>query len=421
MPGSALARRTTGYTTPSGSDSRATSRCSGSIRWWSLERASRWAVASASAARWVKLLTSMVVPFLGLLVSGWVLVADDRRGVRDQVAAGGAAGLVELQPVGAGLGPQLALEGGHGGLEALDLLGQGDDPPHPFQVHAVAGEPLDLQQPLDVALGVAAGVGGGPLGPDQPLALVDPQGLGVDAGQLGRDRDDEHCPVGLRWHGRPPPAQSMPRWFLGVVSDSDANSRSRSRSLRESFSGTATWRLTSRSPAPLRPAPGTPRPRTRQVRPFWVPAGTLRVTGPSRVGTLSSVPRAASAKVTGTVMVRSWPLRPNSGWGVTRTLTIRSPAGAPAWPGSPWPLSRTVAPSLTPTGIRTRSSRVRISLPRPLQVGQGSSITEPRPRQVGQGLDSPNRPWSRVTVPRPLQVGQGRGRVPGLAPEPWQV
>src|ERR671931_376479 len=71
-------------------------------------------------------------------------------------------------------------------------------------------------------------------------------------------------------------------------------------------------------------------------------------------------------------MVRSWPRRPNSGCWLTWTLTIRSPAGAPAWPGSPWPLSRTVAPSLTPTGTRTRSSRVRISLPRPLQVGQGS-------------------------------------------------
>src|ERR671912_159718 len=80
-----------------------------------------------------------------------------------------------------------------------------------------------------------------------------------------------------------------------------------------------------------------------------------------------------------------------------------------------------VAPSLTPTGIRTRSSRVRTSLPRPLQVGQGSSISVPRPWQVGQGLERPNSPWSRVTVPRPLQVGQGRGRVPGLAPEPWQV
>ena len=130
---------------------------------------------------------------------------------------------------------------------------------------------------------------------------------------------------------------------------------------RASFSGTAAW-VTSRSPAPAAGA-GHARLLTRKVRPFWVPAGTLRVTGPSRVGTLSSVPRAASAKVTGTVMVRSWLLRPNSGCGVTRTLTIRSPAGAPAWPGSPWPFSRTVAPSLTPTGIRTRSSRVRTSSP----------------------------------------------------------
>src|SRR5215213_1161075 len=346
-----------------------------------------------------------------------MLVAHDRRGVGDQVTAGRAADPLELLAVTAGLGPQLVLERGHGRLEALDLLAQGDDAPDPLQVHAVAGQPLDLQQPLDVPLGVAAGVGGGPLGPDQPLPLVDAQRLGVDPGQLGRDRDHEHGPVLLVWHGPPPPsAQSMPRWFLGVASDSDANSRSRSRSLRESFSGTATWRLTSRSPPPLRPLPGTPRPRTRKVRPFWVPPGTLRVTGPSRVGTFSSVPRAASAKVTGTVMVRSWPLRPNRGCGVTRTLTIRSPAGAPAWPGSPWPRSRMVAPSLTPEGIRTRSSRVRISLPVPLQVGHGSSITEPRPWQVGHGLERPNRPWSRVTVPRPLQVGQGRGAAAGWWP-----
>src|SRR4029450_2986239 len=154
MPGSAPVRRTTGYTTPSGSASRATSRCSGSMRWWSLERASRWAVASASAARWVKLLTSMVDPFLGLLVSGRMLVAHDRGGVRDQVAAGRPADLLELLAVATGLGPQLGFEGGHGGLEALDLLGQGHHPPHPFPVHAVTGEPPGLQQPLDVALGV---------------------------------------------------------------------------------------------------------------------------------------------------------------------------------------------------------------------------------------------------------------------------
>src|SRR5512133_821896 len=205
MPGSAPARRTTGNTTPSGSASSAASRCSGSMRWWSLERASRWAVASASAARWVKLFTSMfALVCRGLGVSRRVLVADDGRGVGDQVAAARAADRLDLLAVAAGLGPQLGLQGGHRGLEPLDLLGEGDHPPHTFQVHAVVGQPLDLQQPLDVPLGVAAGVGGGPLGPDQPLPLVDAQGLGVDPGQLGRDRDHEPGPAPLVCRGPPP-------------------------------------------------------------------------------------------------------------------------------------------------------------------------------------------------------------------------
>src|SRR4029450_3968614 len=117
MPGSAPARRTTGYTTPSGSASRAASRCSGSMRWWSLERAWRWAVASASAARWGKVFTSMVGSVSGLLVPGGVLVADDGRGVGDQVAPGRPAGPVELLAVVAGLNPQLGLQLGHLGLE----------------------------------------------------------------------------------------------------------------------------------------------------------------------------------------------------------------------------------------------------------------------------------------------------------------
>src|SRR4029453_18775470 len=141
------------------------------------------------------------------------------------------------------------------------------------------------------ALGVAARVGGGPLRVDQPLPLVDAKRLGMDAHQLRRHRDDEDGPV--TWALRPlchrlpsPLAQSTPRCALGEESDREANSRSSSRSLRESFSGTATCMVTSRSPPARRPAPGTPRPRTRKVRPFWVPAGTLRVTGASRVGPL---------------------------------------------------------------------------------------------------------------------------------------
>ena len=67
---------------------------------------------------------------------------------------------------------------------------------------------------------------------------------------------------------------------------------------------------------------GTPLPRTRKVRPFGVPGGSRSVTGgPSRVGTLTSAPSAASGKVTGTVSVRLSPVRPNTGCGVTCTVT----------------------------------------------------------------------------------------------------
>src|SRR6266545_4490934 len=209
-PGSAPARRTTGKTTPSGSDNRATSRCSGSMRWWSLATAVRWATASACWARWVKVFRSMVVASVSdvpqPLLRGFV--ADDRGGVGDEVAAGRAAGRLQLLAMPAGLGTQLGLEGRQAGLEPVELLGQLDDPAHALEVDAMPGQPLDLQEPLDVPLGVAARVGGGPLGADQALALVDPEGLGVDAGQLGGDRDHEHRPVvrGARplWHGPPP-------------------------------------------------------------------------------------------------------------------------------------------------------------------------------------------------------------------------
>lgn len=62
--------------------------------------------------------------------------------------------------------------------------------------------------------------------------------------------------------------------------------------------------------------------RARIVRPPGVPGGSFSVTeGPFSVGTLMSAPRAASAKVTGTVTVRLSPLRPNTGWESTWTTT----------------------------------------------------------------------------------------------------
>jgi hypothetical protein len=132
--------------------------------------------------------------------------------------------------------------------------------------------------------------------------------------------------------------------------------------------GTATSRVTSRSP--VRPLPGTPRPRTRRVRPLAVPGGTLSETVPSSVGTVSVVPSAASANVIGTVSVRSASLRPNSACSATWTTTNRSPAGPPRRPGAPLPASRMRWPSLTPEGMRTVIVRVWLVIPLPEQVGQ---------------------------------------------------
>src|SRR6266516_830678 len=225
-PGSAPARRTTGKTIPSGSESRATSRCSGSIRWWSEASALRWALASASCALWVNALTSMdtstsswystasrVLLFSGSVVAAWRLVANDRGGVADQVTAGRAAGRLQLLAVSAGLRRQRLLQGGDARLQPVDLLLQCDHPGDPGEVDAQGGQLLDRAQALDVTLGVAARVGRGPLGPYQTLALVDAQGLGMNAGQLGRHGDDEYCPVvgpGLPGSGRSGAGSGVP-------------------------------------------------------------------------------------------------------------------------------------------------------------------------------------------------------------------
>ena len=168
----------------------------------------------------------------------------------------------------------------------------------------------------------------------------------------------------------------------------------------------------------------TPRPRTRNVRPLWVPAGIRSVTEPSSVGTSIVLPSASSGKVTGTVTMRSSGLsfdRPNTRCGVTCTLTYRSPAGAPPRPGSPWPASLIRCPSSTPAGTRMVSERVRVLTPSPPHSGHGSSMIRPVPRQSRHGSENANAPWLRLIRPRPEHVGHCRGAVPGRAPVPEQV
>src|SRR5262249_44881642 len=136
------------------------------------------------------------------------------------------------------------------------------------------------------------------------------------------------------------------------------------------------------------------------------------------VGTFTSPPSAASAKVTGTVIVRLSPLRPKTGCGSTCTSTYRSPAGPPRSPGVPLPRSLMRCPSLTPAGMRTWMERDDFARPLPLQTAQGSWAISPRPLQSTHGSVSEKPPpVPRETCPVPTQVGQTRG-VPFLSPVP---
>src|SRR5664279_3354397 len=78
-------------------------------------------------------------------------------------------------------------------------------------------------------------------------------------------------------------------------------------------------------------------------------------------------------------------------------------------------------PSSTPAGILTDKLRSRVTLPAPLQDGQGFSITWPRPRQVGQVRSSVKKPCACLILPAPPQVAQAFGLLPALAPVPEQA
>src|SRR5690606_5050819 len=283
---------------------------------------------------------------------------------------------------------------------------------------------------FDVAGGVAAAPAGRAVRGHQPQTVVLTQGLRVQTGELGRHRDDVDRSVlgqfirvaSTAVHLYQAPFAAWNRSARG--SSSAVASRyasSASRAFPDRSPGTLTSTVTSRSPRvpSLRTAP---LPRARMVRPLGVPGGSFSVTGgPPRVGTRTSPPSAASAKVTGTVTVRLSPLRPNTGWVPTCTTTYRSPAGPPRSPGAPLPRSRMRCPSLTPAGMRTCMVREDLARPLPLQTSQACSAISPRPLQSGHGSVSEKPPPEpRATCPVPTQVGHTRG-VPFLSPVPEQV
>ena len=75
-----------------------------------------------------------------------------------------------------------------------------------------------------------------------------------------------------------------------------------------------------------------------------------------------------------------------------------------------------------PAGIFILSVWLFLIVPVPLQLGQGSVITEPLPPQVGQVLDMEKNPLDCLIWPIPPHVGQVLlDAVPCADPVPWQA
>ena len=144
-------------------------------------------------------------------------------------------------------------------------------------------------------------------------------GLGGDDGLLGLLGE------AVELHGR-----SLGR--CGSARGSGWSTRSTKRPRRPSLAssdrsvGRTTRALTYRSPWPVALKPGHPLAVSRNVRPFWVPAGILRRTRPLSVSTGTSAPSRASPRVSGSSRSRSAPRR-REAWrrAGTCTTTYRSP------------------------------------------------------------------------------------------------
>src|SRR5690606_23570616 len=158
----------------------------------------------------------------------------------------------------------------------IDQLLQRDDPLDPGEVDPVLlAEPLDLAKEHHVTKAVAPPASRRPARLHQPDPVVLTQGLGVHSGHPGRDGDHQHLRIGrlgrkLLIHREPPPwAYSLrraraSRCSRGAGGVWAANRSSACLASSDTFFGTTTSTVTSRSPA--RPSRRTtPRPRARRV------------------------------------------------------------------------------------------------------------------------------------------------------------
>ena len=86
---------------------------------------------------------------------------------------------------------------------------------------------------------------------------------------------------------------------------------------------------------------------------------------------------------TTSLQCRLSPSRSKNSSGAMRTVTMRSPAGAPCMPASPKPWMRSCWPSRMPLGISTETRWRSGTRPWPSHSGHGLSMTVPVPWQAG--------------------------------------
>src|SRR5919109_3024853 len=182
---------------------------------------------------------------------------------------------------------KIALQALHAGTQAGELVLEAEHGLDAGEVEAeLTREPVDEPQPLEIGVGVEAGITRRAHRLHEPLGLVDAERLRVHPDELGGDGD--HV-------ARAIVHQLTPSRSLGFARETFWRFSIASRSAFVSFVGTTTRTRARRSPRPEPFSFGAPRPRTRRSLASCVPGGTLSEMRPSGVGTSTSAPSAASA------------------------------------------------------------------------------------------------------------------------------
>jgi len=164
------------------------------------------------------------------------------------------------------------------------------------------------------------------------------------------------------------------------------------------------------------PAPGDEEsrlPRSRKTWPGWVPEGHFELLVPFRVGTSSSVPRAAWAKLNGTSRMNVLPGALEEGMILHGKVDVEVAGRTAGFASSPSPESLMVFPVSTPPGIFTDSVRSRLDALPALAGGTRVGDHPPLAAAARAGGGDAEKALLHADLAGPPAVRTGRDPVPG--------